>query len=156
MQSKFSLLCSTQEADGRATGKTCLGQNRVFCVLGHAPPRAPLYFRPGGGQVVGQGRSDSNISILLQRELRCEKFSDLLWSQQMASSTRTRGKKSPFDARPVFLLEISVCLHRGLQLGCCKGATTKKSHNGSARNSGRFVGTTKTDTHYLLGLPSAS
>lgn len=104
----------------------------------------------------GTGRADSNISILLQRELRCEKFSDLLWSQQMASSTRTRGKKSPFDARPVFLLHMSVCLHRGLQFGCCKRATAKKPHNGSAQNSGRFAGTAKTYAHYLLGLPSAS
>lgn len=135
-------------------GKTHLRQNRVFHVLGHVLPihNCTLAERWTGGET---GRSDINTSVLLQRKLRCEKFSDELWSQQMAGSTRTGQKKGrSFYASQVFLLHMSG-LHWGLQIGDCKTAATK-SHNGTPQNSWSFLGFINMYMHYMLGLLSAS
>lgn len=104
------------------TGETNLGLKRLFRVLGmlFTPTITLLAWRRPAGE---RGRSDIYVSILPQWEPRYEKFSDTLWSQQMASS-RTGSKSGPSHSSQVSLLHV-FALYWALHVGDCKKATNK-------------------------------
>ena len=105
--------------------------------------------RQTGGK---RGRPDICISILPQWKLRCEKFSDALWSQQRASS-RTGAKIRPFLFQPGFSSP-HVCPVPRTAVWILQKGYQQTSPNRIPQNSWNFLGFMNICTREMLGLLS--
>ena len=83
----FKVLAAISHSGGRewGTGEINLGLGGPLCAPGMLFTSTLVRLAQGwtGGE---RRRSDVYVSVWLRWMLRCEKFSDGLWSQQMASS----------------------------------------------------------------------